>query len=118
MPGELKILLVGFAIIFLVFLFFELIRKKITTSHAIMWFLLDILIIVFTLTVSYLEKIANFVGIKTVSNMLFFGAFVLVFLILYNIYRKLSSQNQKIIKLTQDLAIIERKIRDEKKKHN
>ena len=57
-----------------------------------------------------LSIFAKFIGIETVSNLLFFLGFLFMIFITFDLAKTISIQNRKIINLTQELAILKHEI--------
>lgn len=106
MPWDLKVLIISLTVLILFFIFFSVKKKMISLKYALIWILACIFIVFVTLLSEQIEKISIFFGIKTLSNMMFFIAFIFIFLNLYYLTIVVSKQKQQIINLTQELGIL------------
>lgn len=113
MSVKLKIILVIVMIIFLIYIFKSIKDSKISTKHALIWVVGDIIVIACIIFVEPMLTVAHFFGVETVSNMMFFIGFVFLLIFSFNQSNQLSYQNNKVIKLTQELGILKNKIKKE-----
>lgn len=116
MPNTLKIFLVVCILIFLIYVIINVKRNKLSIRNSIVWLVMGIAIIICVFQINNLEIIAKFVGIKTVSNLLFFLGFIFFIYTVFDITRTISIQNKKITTLTQELALLRKEIKDDRKK--
>lgn len=117
MSLKLKVLLILIIVLLLLYVFKSVKNNKISVKYALIWIIADIAVIFCILLVEPLLKVSNFIGIKTVSNMLFFLGFIFLLILCFNQSTQISIQNKKIIKLTQELGILKNQI-DKDKKQN
>jgi len=115
MELRLKIIIILVMIILLMYMFNIVRKNKVSTKNILIWVMADIFVIFATLFLDVLLKIANFFGIETVSNMMFFIGFIFLIVLCFNQSSQLSIQNKKIINLTQELGILKNKLDREKK---
>lgn len=106
MSNKLTIILILVMILFLIYVFKEIKNNKISTKHALIWVIADIIVIICIIFVEPLFKVAHFLGIETVSNMMFFLGFIFLLVLCFNLSNQISVQNKKIINLTQELGIL------------
>ena len=99
-----------FVIICMVLLLISLIRlvskKKINYKYGLGWALIDIVIIVFAACPAILGWIAKLTGVVAPVNMLFFLGFLLVIGIIFSLSMTVSKLQDKVTKLSQELAIL------------
>lgn len=99
-----------FVIICMVLLLISLIRlmskKKINYRYGLGWALIDIVIIVFAACPAILGWIAKLTGVVAPVNMLFFLGFLLVIGIIFSLSMTVSKLQDKVTKLSQELAIL------------
>lgn len=112
MPSSLKIFLVISILIFLIHVINNVRKNKLSVRNSIIWLIMGIVIIICVFQINNLEYIAKLVGIKTVSNLLFFLGFIFLIFVTFDITRTISVQNKKIITLTQELAILRKERED------
>lgn len=115
MELKLKIIIIIVMLVLLLYMFNAVRNSKISLKNILIWIVADVLVIVGVLFLDSLLKVANFIGIETVSNMMFFGGFIFLIVLCFNLSSELSVQNKKIISLTQELGILRNKLDKEKK---
>ena len=112
MPQELIIFLIVLCLFFL-FNSWRLVNKKrILLKHAIFWSFLTIAVMIATLTTKYLKIVSDFVGIQEVSNMIFLFGFLVLLVISFSLTTTVSKQKMSIVKLTQELALTNKRIEE------
>ena len=119
MTRNLTIFLISLCLLTFIILYRMVKKKKILFKHAIMWSMLDIILIVQVFSTKYLRVIADFIGIEKISNMVFLFGFLVLLAICIGLTTIVSDQRNKINILTQEFAITNNKIRrmsDEKNK--
>ncbi len=104
--------------IFLMFIYFVFIaiisylvsNKKITITDSLYWFSFILMMFLVTLFNGVFKDVASFLGVEVVSNLLFFLGFMfLIFIsIITSVY--LSRQKNKVITLSQEVAILKKKV--------
>ena len=114
MSTKLKIILIIIMFLLLIYILKSIKNNKISTKNALIWVISDILVILCTIFIEPLLAVANFIGIKTVSNMLFFIGFVFLLILCFKQSTELSAQNKKIINLTQEIGILKNKNKKDK----
>lgn len=110
MQLKLKLFLIIICLIFDCFIYNKIKTSKIQLKYSLVWIFLTFILIVLSVFDSLLDPIKNFLGFETVSNMIFLIGFFLLALITFSLSTKLSEQNMKITKLTQELAILKKEI--------
>lgn len=115
MPNSLKLFLTISMLIFLVHVISNVRKNKLSVRNSIIWLVMSIAIIICIYQINNLEVIAKIIGIKTVSNLLFFLGFIFLIFVSFDITRIISVQNKKIITLTQELSILRKEIEDNEK---
>lgn len=113
---RLKICLIIIMLLFLGYVLKKIKYNKLAIRNALIWIVSDILVIFVIIFIENLLAISNFIGIETVSNMIFFIGFIFLLILCFNMTCELSIQNKKIINLTQELGIMKNKL--EKDKNN
>ena len=114
MPNTLKIFIIAFIIIFFFYVIKNVKDNKLNIKNALVWMVMSIGIIICTLQVENLEKLSKLIGAKTLSNIIFFLGFIFIIYVCFNITKTISTQNKKIISLTQELAILRKEKENEK----
>lgn len=116
MPKKLILILAISIIIFLLYVLKNIKQGKLNIKNALIWIIMGIGVIICVFQINNLEKLAKIVGIETVSNMLFFLGFLFLIFTCFNITRTISSQNKKIVQLTQELALLRKEVENKNEK--
>lgn len=102
------ILLIGFVIII------NMVRKKsLDLRYALIWLALIAMILVIVIVPGLLGVITHFLGIYDAMNMVFFMGFVFLILVTFFLTAALSRNSNRIKALTQQVALLEKQVRDE-----
>lgn len=102
------ILLIGFVIII------NMVRKKsLDLRYALIWLALIAMILVIVIVPGLLGVITHFLGIYDAMNMVFFMGFVFLIVVTFFLTAALSRNSNRIKALTQQVALIEKQVRDE-----
>lgn len=102
------ILLIGFVIII------NMVRKKsLDLRYALIWFALIAMILVIVIVPGLLGVITHFLGIYDAMNMVFFIGFVFLIVVTFFLTAALSRNSNRIKALTQQVALLEKQVRDE-----
>ena len=80
-------------------------------KHGLLWFLLDMILVLSIVFVDKLRVIADFIGIEEISNMIFLFGFLVLLFICILLTALVSEQKNKIILLTQKMGILDNKVR-------
>lgn len=81
-------------------------KRKIDLRYALVWLLVCLGILVFTVFPKLLELLSDCLGIATPVNMLFFVGFCLSLIIIYTLSISTSRLSAKVKVLTQEMAIL------------
>lgn len=104
-------LLIGITL-FLSIILILLKRRKLNIKYSLVWLTTVLCMIFATLFPGIIAKIATFIGIVTPINFVFIIEGVFVLIIILSLTVIVSRQNEKIYRLVQTQAILEKKIRD------
>ena len=120
MPKNLIILVVLSALLFLVYVLRNIKYQKLTIRNGIIWLVLILGIIIVVFCYSFFFFFSNALGIENLSSMSFYIGFLFLIFVCFNITKTISVQNQKIIKLTQELGILKNEVKqyEAKQKRN
>lgn len=116
MPNTLKIFLIISIIIFMLHVLNNVKKNKLSVRNSIVWLLMGGAVIICVFQVENLTVLAHLLGIKTLSNLIFFLGFIFLIFVVFDLTRIVSMQNKKIITLTQELGILKKEIENDKKK--
>lgn len=101
-------LLIGFVIII------NMVRKKsLDLRYALIWLALIAMILVIVIVPGLLGVITHFLGIYDAMNMVFFMGFVFLIVVTFFLTAALSRNSNRIKALTQQVALLEKQVRDE-----
>ncbi len=118
MNKNLTIFLVCLCLLTIIVIFSMVKKKKILFKHALLWSLLDIVLLIAVFTTDILLDFANLVGIEVLSNMVFLFGFIIVLAILIGVTTIVAEQKNKINVLTQELGILNNRVRELENEQN
>ena len=108
------------ALIFLLILLFVITmfvkRSKISIKYSLIWYFIIILLILLTLSPSFLGFVTNLLKIQVASNMIFALMLVGLFVISISLTIIVSEQKENIRNLTQEISILKKELKDINKK--
>lgn len=110
MPIKLIFFLITFCVVFMIFIYTAIKKRKILLKYALIWIVFFFCMIASTLLPGLLKEIATLIGIKTVSNMVFLFGFIMLLFINFSLTSIVSKQKTEIISLAQELSILNKKI--------
>lgn len=100
-------IVIGVIIIGVLVLIVNMVRKKkIDLRYALSWICLAIVLLLLDIFPGIMEWMAELIGIKTPSNMVFFFGFLLLVIIIYSLTASVSRLSNKTKQLTQELALL------------
>lgn len=110
--------LVSFFIVFTLFLaVVESVRRGILeTKYSLLWIFTCIVLGILSLSDNILETMANFIGVEYAPSLLFLFGLLCTLILIFDLTRRISSLNNKVIILTQEFALLEEKHREEIRK--
>jgi hypothetical protein len=117
MPLPLMMLAIGISLMFISFIFYSVVRRKIDEKQSILWFVIGIVFLALSVAPQTFVVIADVLGIVYKPSLLFLLGiiFCLMIVFFHAIHiTKLSEQNRK---LAQQLGILELELSQMKKKH-
>lgn len=85
-------------------------RRKLAIRYALYWMILSIVLFVISWFPGILAIVANLLGIRSEMNLVFFIGFCLSLWIIFWLTNTVSLQASKIKRLTQQLALLEKKV--------
>ena len=115
MPLRLKIELILGIIFFLIVIYNTIKNKKINIKYSIIWIISAVIMMTAVLIPDFLQNIANLIGIKTVSNMVFLCTITILLLISFSLTAIVSTQKRKITLLVQELGLLQNRIYENEK---
>ena len=100
-------IVIGVIIVGMLFIIANMVRKKkIDLRYALSWICLAVLLLILDIFPHIMEKLAELIGIKTPSNMVFFLGFILLVIVIYSLTASVSRLSNKTKRLTQELALL------------
>lgn len=104
---KISIFLTGLLLILLIIYFIR--KEKIPIKYSLVWIFSGLIIILIGLIPEMFLKITNFIGFKLMSNMVI--AIFILLIVIINLFFAviLSTQNKKIINLTQEISLLKGK---------
>lgn len=86
-------------------------KKKLDLKYALVWLCVGCVVLVFDISPQLLGIIAGVLGIGLPVNMLFFLGFVFSLLIIFVLTVSVSRLSDKVKRLTQEVALLEKELR-------
>lgn len=104
---RLQFFLISICIIAFLYLFYKMKKKRVDVKYTLPWLFLDFLMLLSAVFPGGLMWISRMIGIKTVSNAVFFAALIFLLVIVYIMSRTISRLNNEIRALAQRIALNE-----------
>ncbi|MCF6138792.1 DUF2304 domain-containing protein [Pseudalkalibacillus berkeleyi] len=105
----------GVVIMFL-FIVLESVRRGILeTKYSLLWILTCVVLAVLSISTSLLEMLANLLGIFYAPSLLFLFGLLFSLIIIFDLTRRISQLNHKIITLTQDFTLLKQELKEQEK---
>ena len=117
MPVVLRIELIFFALLFMIFVVDKVNKRKLQLQFCVTWLLIAIALIVIAIFPQIVYFVASLSGIETSSNLVYLIGIISLIFILINMTLKVSKQSAEIRKLIQANAIknfLEEKLGEDK----
>mgnify|MGYP003294382200 CR=1 FL=1 len=115
METNLIILLLGFCLVFGIYIFINIFKRKISLQHSLMWFIYVILMVLCLAFPGITEVITKLLGFELASNMIFFFGFAILIVICFNMTKIISKEKEKVVILTQEIAILKHELSKKEK---
>ncbi len=113
---KLQITLVIGALSYLLVIFFLLKKKRLNIRYSLLW-LAGALVMLLFACFPYLVKVLRYyTGVEVVSNLVFLMVIVFMMFILLSLTAAVSGQAEKLKRLTQVNALLEKRLRELEKK--
>ena len=99
--------------LFLLILVFLVIKKnKMSLKYSLLWIIFVLMIFISLLFHNQVFYVSKFLGFEVTSNMVFLIGFVSLMIITFVLTSIISRQNEKIVALTQEMAILNKKVKE------
>ena len=106
---RLQLFLVIICVAAFIYLFYKMKKKRVDVKYTLPWLLLDFLMLLLAIFPEGLQWVCKLIGIRTVSNAVFFAALIFLLVIVYVMSRTISRLNNEIRALAQRIALNENK---------
>lgn len=106
MSTRLQVILLIVLILAIGFIVSEISKKKIDFKFGIVWIVISLVLILFTIWNGLLIWLTHLVGIATPINFLYLLAILLLVWIVYSMSKTIALLQEKIKRLSQELAIL------------
>ncbi len=108
MSLRLQIILLVILFCILIGIVIQIKHRKLDLKYTLSWFVLIVALIILTCFPKLLIVIADFLGITTPINMIFFCGFCFSLVIIYTLTVAISKMSDNIRSLTQKIALLEK----------
>ena len=115
-PSHLRITLIIVVISYFIVILYFLKQKALNLKYTLLWLVAGAVMGVLVVMPDLLTRIIHIFGIQDNMNGLFIFAIGFMLMILLSLTSIASRQNRKLRTLTQELAILEKRVRDLEKK--
>lgn len=112
MDQILRILLMLGSFGYLGIILYMLKNKHLTVRYSIIWLLSGLALLIFSIAPYIIFVIGNLLHVQIPSNLVFMLLFAFVLLLLLSLSSIVSGFSEKIKKLTQQMALLERRVRE------
>lgn len=112
MKTSLIVFLCILVFLFLILIFSTIRKKQMLLKYSLLWIIFSILMLLSVLMPGAVEKISSFLGFEVASNMVFLVGLILLLLITFALTSIISGQRLKTVTLTQEMGIIDKKVRE------
>lgn len=118
MDKILRVVLMLGSIIYIGVILYMLKKKHLTIRYSIIWLLSGLALLVFSIAPYIVFVIGNFLHVQIPSNLVFMMLFAFVLLLLLSLSSIVSGFAEKIKKLTQQQALLEKRVRELEEKQD
>ncbi len=115
-PYRLQILAILVALTFMFFVFKLITKGKLREEYSFIWIVCTVLLLVFSVWRNGLDVIAKLLGVYYAPALVFMAAIFAIVLFLVHLSVVNSKQHEQIKTLTQELALLKKKMEDDAKK--
>lgn len=109
---KLQIIIIVFDILALCYILNLIRRKKLDVKYALVWLVSGLIILLLVIFPYIINWLSDFLGIYNPVNMLFLLGLCLSLAIIFVLTVQASRATNKITKLTQEIAILKKEIKD------
>lgn len=112
MELKLSLFIVLLSVISLVIITNMIRKEKLGLKYALSWMIMAIFIMIMAIIPRFIIVIANLLGVATPINAVFFTGFIFSLAIIFSLTVALSRTSNKVTKLTQELALLKKKLEE------
>lgn len=112
---RLQIIAIVMALCFMFFIFRLIARGKLREEYSFIWITCTVLLLLFSFWRNGLEIIAGLLGIFYAPSLIFLGAIFAIVIFLVHLSVVNSTQHKQIKELAQEMAILKKKLEEDKK---
>lgn len=117
-PGRLRAALLLAVAVFFIIVLSLLKRKRLALKYTLLWFFTAVALLILAIFPQILMVVANLVGIQTGMNTLYVFLIAFIMMILMSITSIVSVQTERIRKLAEANALLERRVRELEAQHS
>lgn len=103
---DFNIAFVLIALVAVVYIFLTVRSGKLSIDESFLWALGAVLVLFLAIDPKIIDRVASLVGVDYPPSLLFVGCIVFLLLINIRLSQKVASQQEKIIRLAQDVSIL------------
>lgn len=107
---NLELFLLIVTLIYFVIVLNSVKKGTMPIKSSILWFLIGFLMLILLLFPELLVNFSSLVGIKTISNLLLFGAVMALLMLAFDLYKINNIEKGKNITLAQEVGIIKHEL--------
>ncbi|MCI8523030.1 MAG: DUF2304 domain-containing protein [Lachnospiraceae bacterium] len=111
-PNNLRVVLIALVISYFIVILYFLKQKALNLKYTLLWLVAGFVMGILVVVPELLTKIIRIFGIQDNMNGLFIFSIGFIILILLSLTSIASRQNRKLRTLTQELAILDKRVRE------
>lgn len=111
-PGTLRVVLIAAVIVYFVMILIFLKNKTLELRYTLLWMFAGIILAVLVIWPELLSRLVRLAGIQSNMNGLFIMAIAFIVMIMMSLTSIVSRQTNKIRHLIQEIAILEKRVRE------
>ncbi len=105
----------GIVVIFLLIVIESVRRGILETKYSLLWILTCVVMAILSIGTALLNSLADLLGIFYAPSLLFLFGLLFSLIIIFDLTRRVSQLNHKIVTLTQDFTLLKQKLREQEK---
>lgn len=112
LPGKLRTSLIIAVVVYFIIVLYLLKKRAVSLKYTLLWIAAGVIMGILVIWPEIMVFIDNLIGIQSTMNGLFIMGFAAVIAILMSLTSIVSRQNEKIRRLTQEMAMMEKRVRE------